>query len=47
MKKPDPDQELKDEIFSIRQNHPNYGYRRTHATLVKSIERKSGVSAKN
>ncbi len=35
-KKPDPDQELKDEIVSIRQNHPNYGYRRIHATLVKN-----------
>lgn len=34
-KKPDPDKELKDEILEIREAHPNYGYRRIHATLLK------------
>ncbi|WP_328285589.1 IS3 family transposase [Hutsoniella sourekii] len=33
--KPDPDQKIKDEMLSIREKHPNYGYRRIHATLIK------------
>ncbi|MGF3065792.1 IS3 family transposase [Facklamia sp. P12950] len=33
-KKQDPDQEVKDAILSTRKKHPNYGYRRIHATLV-------------
>lgn len=33
--KPDSGQKLKDEILAIRQRHPNYGYRRIHATLIK------------
>ncbi|MGX7084314.1 IS3 family transposase [Facklamia languida] len=33
-KKPDPDQKVKDAILLIRKKHPNYGYRRIHATLV-------------
>ena len=33
-KKPDPDQKAKDAILLIRKKHPNYGYRRIHATLV-------------
>ena len=33
--KPDSDQELKDEILSIRKKHANYGYRRVYACLVK------------
>ncbi|MFP5528738.1 IS3 family transposase, partial [Peptococcus simiae] len=42
-KKPDPDQDLKDAILAIRDHHPNYGYRRIHASLIKdgwSINRK-------
>ncbi len=35
MEKTDPDQPLKDKILSIREPHPNYGYRRIYATLVK------------
>lgn len=38
-KKPDPDQALKEEILEIRKKHENYGYRRIHATLVKSGQR--------
>ncbi len=34
-KKPDPNQKLKEAMLGIRKNHPNYGYRRIHATLVK------------
>ncbi|WP_420824191.1 IS3 family transposase [Suicoccus acidiformans] len=34
-KKTNPDKELKDEILEIRKEHPNYGYRRIHATLLK------------
>lgn len=33
-KKSDPDQKVKDAILLIRKKHPNYGYRRIHATLV-------------
>lgn len=34
-KKPDPDQEVKEKIMSIREAHSNYGYRRIHAKLLK------------
>ena len=34
-KKPDPNQKLKEAMLGVRKNHPNYGYRRIHATLVK------------
>ncbi|OFK56973.1 integrase [Globicatella sp. HMSC072A10] len=34
-KRPNPDQKIKDKMLSIREKHPNYGYRRMHAMLVK------------
>ena len=34
--KPDPDQMLKSAMLDIREEHPNYGYRRIHAALLRN-----------
>lgn len=34
--KPNPDQDVMDDILAIREKHTNYGYRRIHVTLVKN-----------